>query len=95
MTNVEARFHRDIRELGCIVCRKYLGVMSDCDIHHILSGGRRKGEMYVLGLCPTHHRLGIRTENFVSRHPHKAEFERRYGTEAELLSATREFIDRR
>lgn len=27
-----------------------------CDAHHVLSGGKRRGHLYTLGLCPWHHR---------------------------------------
>lgn len=90
MTNDEEKFHAAIRELGCIVCLKTSGKWRGCDIHHILSGGRRKGEMFVLGLCPEHHRVGLSTGFFISRHPYKARFESAYGTEEDLLSYTRE-----
>jgi hypothetical protein len=43
-------------------------------------------------LCPTHHRLGIKTNLFVSRHPWKREFERRYGTEMELLDKVKALL---
>ena len=89
MTKAEELFQRKVRDLGCIVCRTHMGVRSDCDVHHILDTGRRIGEMFVLGLCPRHHRYGANNSLYVSRHPHRQEFERRYGTELELLELTK------
>ena len=96
MTKAEKDFHSDVRELGCIVCLLHLHVHSECDVHHILSGTKRKGEMFVLGLCPSHHRSELNNAVVVSRHHWKAEFERRYGTEAQLLERTQALVaDRR
>ena len=49
-----ARF-RAMQKLGCIACRQR-GVFSQPDIHHLLSGGRRRGNRYTIPLCPLHHR---------------------------------------
>lgn len=84
MTKAEQAYQASVREQGCIVCLEYEGVRSECDIHHMLDGGRRIGEMHVLGLCPTHHRGGFNDEHCVSRHPYRRAFEQRYGTEAWL-----------
>lgn len=93
MTRDEKAYQDRVRDLGCIACHVSLGVRSDCDIHHILIGGRKAGEKHVLGLCPPHHRSGQRNEMYVSRHPYKAEFERRYGTERELLERVRAMVE--
>ena len=88
----EEKFQRRVRELGCIVCLTQGHGRSICDIHHILRGGRRIDEFHVLGLCAPHHRSGVNDKRCVSRHPWKAAFERRYGTEASLLQKTRELL---
>jgi len=85
----QKRFQDAVRDAGCIVCHGE-GVDSPCEIHHLLRGGRRLGEDYVLGLCQIHHRGQINTPQAVSRHPWRLEFETRYGTELELLDKTRE-----
>lgn len=90
MTKSQRAFHEYIRDAGCVVCMIFHHVHSPCDIHHILSGGRRMGEDHVLGLCPIHHRSGRNDEQAVSRHPWLSEFQRRYGTEMELLAMVRE-----
>jgi len=84
--NKAEKAHMDaVRELGCIVCREEMAVHSPAAIHHIVEGGRRLGHDKVLPLCYLHHQGGENGEAYVSRHPHKAAFEERYGTEYELL----------
>jgi hypothetical protein len=48
------------------------------------------GHDHVIGLCAVHHRGQVNNEEAVSRHPWRTEFEKRYGTELELLEQTRE-----
>jgi hypothetical protein len=92
MTKAEATFQDAVRQLGCIACRR-MGIAGvPCDVHHILRGGRRIGELDVIGLCPTHHRSGVNDGVIVSRHPWRKAFERTYGTEQELLAETRELV---
>ena len=43
-------------------------------------------------LCPNHHRSGHNGDDFVSRHPWKKEFERRYGSEWELYEQVKQII---
>jgi hypothetical protein len=95
VTKDEACFQDAVRQIGCIVCLTHHGLHSPCDIHHILSGGRRSGEMNVLGLCVRHHRDGGDNKEWTSRHPWRLKFEKRYGTELELLERTRELVMRR
>lgn len=86
MTKDEEDHLDKVQQLGCIVCW-IEQVYSPAEIHHILDGGRRRGHKYVLPLCFPHHRGGCdgTTINFISRHPYKARFEERYGTEERLL----------
>ena len=48
--------------------------------------------METIPLCPPHHRGGESNEIYASRHPYKREFERRYGTEAELYEQTKSAV---
>lgn len=82
-----------VASLGCIVCRKTGQGPTPAEIHHILRNGRRIDHRHTLGLCEIHHRGGMNTEEIVSRHPWKKEFEKRYGTESELLELTLEQLD--
>ena len=93
MTKDEAIFQGKLRALGCIVCRLHLCQHEvPASIHHLLRGGRRIDEWHVLGLCHFHHQGGCKNEKYVSRHPWKKEFEKRYGTEMQLLAKTKELI---
>lgn len=95
MKKAEAAFQSKVRELGCIACRASLNVFSPCEIHHMLSGGRRRGEMFVLGLCVPHHRGGRDDDECVSRDHNQRRFEAAYGTEESLLAKTRELVRER
>ena len=88
MTQSEARHMAAVQSLGCIVCRNLGLGPTPAEIHHPLKNGRRMGHKYVLPICFLHHRKGVNTDQHVSRHPWKREFERRYGTERELLGQT-------
>lgn len=81
-----------LQQLGCIVCKLDLRIFTPPDIHHIHKNGRRIDDFHTIPLCPTHHRLGIKTKLFVSRHPWKREFEKRYGTEMELLEKVKALL---
>jgi hypothetical protein len=71
---------------GCVAC--WLdGVRSATPAyHHIVVGNRRLGHLFGFGLCdPGHHQHGQQL-GLISRHPWKARFEAKYGTEFELLA---------
>jgi hypothetical protein len=91
-TKEEKRWMNDLVEVGCIVCRLN-GVYSPPDIHHVLRAGKRQSHLFTIPLCPIHHRSGNNNEIATSRHPYKREFERRYGTENELLEQTKLFVN--
>ena len=87
------REHMDkVQALNCIVCRNQGYPDSPCEIHHPRSGvgmGQRSSHYAVIGLCPTHHRLGgIGT----ALHAGQKTFEAKYGTEEELLEQVRELL---
>jgi hypothetical protein len=88
MTKAEAEFQRRVREFGCCICWIFRDVFSPCEIHHMLSGGRRMGEKFVLGLCYWHHRSGRNDDECVSRDHNQRRFEQRYWPEARLLEWT-------
>ena len=73
----------------CIVCRNEGLGESPAELHHprfLAGGGQRSSHMDVIALCPIHHRLG---GYGVAIHAGQEEWERRHGTEAELLEQTR------
>jgi hypothetical protein len=84
----EKRWMDAIVRFGCVAC--YLDGMESqpmrTAVHHILRGGQRIGHLFTLPLCdPGHHQNG-QQYGLISRHPHKARFEAKYGAEIELLA---------
>lgn len=49
-----ARF-RKLQKIGCLACRQR-GLLSQSDVHHLLTGGRRRGHQFTVPLCPWHHK---------------------------------------
>ena len=75
--------------LCCVVCRNLGYGDSPAEVHHVrylAGGGQRSSNLDTIPLCPPHHRLG---GYGVAFHAGPEEFERRYGTEAELLEQTK------
>jgi len=72
---------------GCIACRiDGNGIAEPC-VHHLIRGGQRMGHLYTLPLCPGHHQDGAGVPGLIARHPYKARFESKYGSEYSLLAA--------
>ena len=81
----EEKQHLDkVQQLGCIVCANRGFPNVPAEIHHTRGKTIKDAHLYVIPLCPAHHRYGGHTEP-ISRHPYKKRFEDAYGTEAELL----------
>lgn len=83
-----------ITQLGCLICLLQGRGFVPCAVHHMLDeSGRRIGHLYSIGLCdPGHHKNAPKSSGEISRHPNKARFEERYGTEQYLWEKTREMI---
>jgi hypothetical protein len=78
-----------IVEHGCVCCRIDGNGVRPAAVHHILRGSFRMGHLHSLPLCdPGHHQNGQQF-GMVSRHPFKAQFEAKYGTEQQLLADLR------
>lgn len=88
MTREEREWMRDIVAVGCVVCALHKGVYSPPDVHHMLSGGRRRGHRFTIPICPPHHRGGRDDAECVSRDQNRRRFEARYGTEEYLFAET-------
>lgn len=91
------RMHLMKHDLGCIVTRIKRGIYAPPDIHHILDGGRRLGHAHTIPLTPWYHRGIITTEHTTkemldmfgpSMALDKRAFEKKFGTESELLKLT-------
>ena len=85
--NAEERAWMDfIVAHGCVACRIDGVTPRPTAVHHILRGGVRMGHLFTLPLCDPGHHQGGDAIGLTSRHPWKARFEKRYGTEMELLA---------
>jgi len=92
MTVAEERYMGRVARLGCIVCfnRGILNVPAT--MHHIRDGqgmGDRASDFDTLPLRPEHHQRG---GYGVALHAGREEWERRYGTERQLLAQTRQML---
>lgn len=88
--NAEERAWMDwIVAYGCIACHLDGLGHTPPAVHHILRGSQRIGHLFTLPLCDPGHHQGGQERGMVSRHPWKARFEERYGTEMELLTRLR------
>lgn len=87
MTKAERQWMQAIADLPCIVCRS-----RPVCVHHLLDGGRRISHEHTIPLCWQHHQSGRNDAQIVSRHPWKRAFEKRYGTEMELLEKVRRMV---
>jgi hypothetical protein len=84
-----------ISHLGCIVCLKYEDVYTPSEVHHIQGKTKPGAHLLTLPLCFNHHREGSMNGLWVSRHPWKTEFEKRYGKEEELLKEVQKNMNNR
>ena len=85
-TKSERDYMSRVADLGCICCGQ------PAELHHPRKHtglGLRSSHFDVIPLCPNHHRLGK-----VSVHLGKVEFEKRYGTQLEILEKVNREIER-
>lgn len=90
-----ARFDA-FQRIGCIACwqRKRYSVP---EVHHLLSGNKRRGHRYTVPLCPAHHR-GIGHDE--SQHgpclaKNSRAFRAAFGADETLLTMTDQLIEQR
>jgi hypothetical protein len=94
-----ARFEA-IRDLGCIACSiEQIPQPNQTEIHHLLSGGRRRGHAYSIPLCAWHHRgetsPGIKPSAMTACHGPSLrlasrDFHETYGSDDKLLAQVNE-----
>jgi hypothetical protein len=80
-----------VADLPCYACFQD-GLEMQSEVHHIRKHtgiSRRPDHKFTIPLCPKHHRFGK-----VSVHLGKKEFEKRYGTELEILEKINREIER-
>jgi hypothetical protein len=96
VTKADKQRFTAFRDIGCVACRIW-GRFSEADVHHLLSGGRRRGHRYTVPLCPWHHRgepgvyIGVKDMEklagpSLARTPRK--FRETYGDDRVLLAYT-------
>jgi hypothetical protein len=91
-TKKEKEWMDKISEYGCIVCRENFNCITPAEIHHIDGKTKLNAHLMSLPLCYKHHREGANNESYVSRHPFKKEFEKRYGKQTDLLKRLQDII---
>jgi len=81
-TAAEKRWMSAIAQLPCIVCtNERLGATPPA-IHHINGKTKPDAHFQTIPICPIHHQTG---GYGVALHAGRAEWEKRYGTQDELL----------
>lgn len=88
-TAAEKRHITKVGQLPCIVCILQGLGETPAAIHHVEGKTKPGVHFLVLPLCSLHHQNG---GYGVALHAGKKEFERRYGTEYELLEKVNELI---
>jgi hypothetical protein len=92
MTKAEKKHYDKLHSLGCIVCIRLGYGYSEPHIHHIRHGagmGQKSVYTDAIPLCPNHHQNG---GYGVALHAGQKEFEKKYGTEKDLLDFTNKII---
>lgn len=92
-TKAESEHMAKVAALGCIVrlWNDRCGQPAECHhIRHQVGAGRRSSHFHTIPLCPTHHRHG---NHGTAIHSGKVTWERKFGTELELLAQVREMLE--
>lgn len=102
-TKTEARRMDTIKELGECMCCKQRGMIGHyIEVHHLLSGNKRRGHLYTVGLCPWHHRgvpmYGYKKADMICIYGHSLAhgskpFRRMFGSDDYLLWMQNEMLD--
>ena len=92
MTKTEREENERIVALGCWVCRKFLGVYTVPEIHHVrkLATSKKRKLSPKLPLCFNHHSpYGVYG---VALHAGEKEFERKFGSVMGMLEEVNELL---
>ena len=87
----ERKWMQQVADYGCVAC-EIDGLTRPAEIHHIRKHtgmGLRPSHSDTIPLCYSHHRTGK-----ISVHLGKKEFEKRYGTEQEILKKVNREIEK-
>ncbi len=99
MTKADEDHKARLREMGCIVCRLHLHVYTPAVPHHLreqTGAALRASDLEAIPLCPPHHQFADGTAKFhgeIGYHFSPETFERRYGTQRELLNIVTELLN--
>lgn len=87
-----------LSRIGCIVCRVHHGIYTPPIIHHLCGLdstreglGGKADDRETLPLCPNHHQHGGKG---ISYHDAPEQWEKKYGTQMELLAMVNGIIER-
>jgi hypothetical protein len=92
MNKDERKHYEKLSQIGCIVCRNLGFGYSQPHIHHIRHGagaGQKSHWSCAIPLCPMHHQNG---GYGIALHAGQKTFEKKYGTESQLLQQTLELL---
>lgn len=87
-TKEQKRRFEGMKALGCIACILDNRTWAYPDIHHMTRNNKRLGHWETVPLCAEHHVSNTK----ISWHMKRATFRKRYGTDAELIATTNEFL---
>lgn len=84
----------DFRHVGCVCCWMLGYPETPYDVHHLLSGGIRRGHIATIPVCPAHHRgVGFSPSiHFASIARNPRTFRETFGGDDELLTLTDRLI---
>lgn len=92
-----------VSRIRCVACWGGVGVCGKTEVHHLLSGGKRRGHMYSVPLGIWHHRgiplSGSNTSQMTwlygpSLRLQSKAFRKQYGTDDELLARVNALLAR-
>lgn len=91
-TVAQALWLARVAAIGCIVCKRAGYGDTPAELHHVREKtgmGMRENDNSVIPLCHAHHRTG---GYGIAFHAGRQEWERRHGTQAELLEQVRAWL---
>jgi len=89
-TKAEKEWMSKVADLGCIACLNEFYIYSEAAIHHIEGKTKEGAHFLTIGLCGAHHQTG---GEGVALHHNKYRWEKRHGTQYELLEQTKRLIN--